>query len=112
MAYDDAASQAALAVAKSVLQDAVKAAGVVKVASQAMAAAVVGAEQAKSQTEQMLSSMADKSLSNVEADAVAALVGRFLFASTHSDPGTPATITLRPMAEGSTIYGMVLTVSA
>ncbi|SCM80003.1 hypothetical protein KL86PLE_90750 [uncultured Pleomorphomonas sp.] len=103
MAYDDAASQAALTVAKSVLQDAVKAAGVVKAASQTVAAAVAAAEQ-------MLPSKADKDLSNVEADAVAALVGKILFSATHDGEGAPATLALRPVAEGSTIYGMFLVV--
>jgi hypothetical protein len=92
MAYDDAASQAALAVAKSVLQDAVKAAGVVKVASQAVADAVVGAEQAR--------------------DEAVAATGQILFSSTYAGEAKPAVLTLRPIADGSTIYGLVLLVQA
>jgi len=112
MAYEDAASFAALTVAQGVLADATRAAGVVRVGAQAVADAVKAAEQARDDTQEALSTKADVDLSNVQSSAVAALVGSILLSTTSDGAAAPAILTLRPVSTGSTIFGLFVTPSA
>ncbi len=56
-----------------------------------------------------MAAKADKDMANVAPSAVAALVGKVLFAEAFGDTPVPVGLVLRPVEAGSTIYTLVLT---